>query len=40
MQTKRLTEEEIQLYFCELILSLEHLHKHQIFYRDMKVELK
>jgi len=32
----RLTEEQAKVYVCEIILAIEHLHSHNIIYRDLK----
>lgn len=33
-----LTEEEARFFICEILLAVEHLHSHDIIYRDMKPE--
>ena len=33
------SEERARFYMCELILALEHLHKYNIVYRDLKPEV-
>lgn len=33
---KKFTEEEARLYICQVILAIEHLHKHNIIFRDLK----
>lgn len=35
---KKISESEARLYICELILAIEHLHKNNIIYRDLKPE--
>ena len=35
---KRLSEEETRFYTAQLVLAIEHLHKHDIVYRDLKPE--
>lgn len=32
----RFTEDRAKIYICEIITALEHLHKHNIIYRDLK----
>jgi len=36
-QKKKLTEAEAKIYFGEIILALNYLHKNNIIYRDLKV---
>jgi serum/glucocorticoid-regulated kinase 2 len=31
-----LSESEAKIYICEVILAIDHLHKHNIIYRDLK----
>lgn len=31
-----LSEQEAKIYICEIILAIDHLHKHNIIYRDLK----
>jgi len=38
-QKKKLTEVEAKIYFGEIILALNYLHKNNIIYRDIKVRL-
>ena len=33
---RRFTEDRARFYLCEIILALEHLHKRNIIYRDLK----
>jgi serine/threonine protein kinase len=33
---KRLSEDVAKLYLCEILLSLEYLHSHDIIFRDLK----
>jgi len=33
---KKFSEEEARLYICQVILAIEHLHKHNIIFRDLK----
>ncbi|KAI5190172.1 hypothetical protein NECID01_0865 [Nematocida sp. AWRm77] len=37
-ESKAFSEESAVFYFCELLLAVEYLHKHQIIYRDIKPE--
>lgn len=37
LQRRRFSEHEAKLYFCEIVLTFEHLHKNRIIYRDLKV---
>lgn len=39
LQQRRLTEAEARLYFAEMVLTFEHLHKKEIIYRDLKVKI-
>lgn len=32
----RFTEDRAKIYICEILTALEHLHKHNIIYRDLK----
>ena len=32
------TETEIKIYTCQILLAIEHLHKNNIIYRDLKPE--
>ncbi|CAD8156679.1 unnamed protein product [Paramecium octaurelia] len=38
LQNYRFTEDEAKKYFCEVICTLEELHKHKVLYRDLKPE--
>lgn len=38
LQRRRFSEHEARLYFCEIVLTFEHLHKNRIIYRDLKVQ--
>lgn len=31
-----MSEQEAKIYICEIILAIDHLHKHNIIYRDLK----
>ena len=33
---KKFSEEEARLYICQIILAIEHLHKNNIIFRDLK----
>lgn len=35
---RRLTEEKAKFYAAQIVLALEHLHKHNVVYRDLKPE--
>lgn len=35
---KKLTENVAKMYACEVILAIEHLHNHNVLYRDLKPE--
>lgn len=37
-QREKFKENEVRIYIGEIILALEHLHKHGIIYRDIKLE--
>lgn len=35
---KKFSEDQARFYACQLVLALEHLHNHNVIYRDMKPE--
>lgn len=35
-KNERFSEEKVKLYICEIIMALEHLHKKDIIFRDLK----
>lgn len=37
LQSRRLTEAEARIYFAEMVLTFEMLHRKQVLYRDLKV---
>lgn len=37
LQNYRFNEDEAKKYFCEVVCTLEELHKHKVLYRDLKV---
>lgn len=37
LQKRRLTENEAKLYFAEMVLTFEFLHREKVIYRDLKV---
>lgn len=37
-QHKKFVEDEARIIIAEIVLALEHLHKHNIMYRDLKPE--
>lgn len=38
-QNRRLTLDEMRLYFCEILLAMEYIHKKKVLYRDLKVNI-
>jgi serum/glucocorticoid-regulated kinase 2 len=38
LQNYNFDENEIRYYFCQVVLSLEELHKNHVLYRDLKPE--
>jgi serine/threonine protein kinase len=38
-QNQRLTLDEMRLYFCEILLAMEFIHKKKVLYRDLKVHI-
>lgn len=38
LQKGTLEEEHVRFYIAELVVALEHIHKHNIVYRDIKLE--
>lgn len=37
-QRDRFSEDAVRIYIGEIVLAIEHLHKHNIIYRDIKLE--